>query len=339
MHVKLFDQVTADGDCAFHCHDLQREANMTAAWKQKNKIGVVECGSNGVMGMAANNNSTLQHSDTPSPHVVFEDDDLLVVDKPGGMVCHSAQRPEFVSLADWVRAHLSHQRLLEGEAPAEPSGTSGSPGGSPSNDIPVRFINRLDRETSGLVVIAKNERAAKILGKQVLRREIEKEYVAVCWGVVAEERGVIDQPIGLKADAAVYTRREVNAATGKPSVTEFAIEQRLPRTVTCYRYNTLLSGFTVVRLWPRTGRTHQLRVHMAWLGHPIVGDKVYGPDEQLYLRFIEQGVTREMLAQLLMPRHALHAEVLRFRHPGTQLPVIFRAPMPPDMREFVMEHS
>jgi len=124
----------------------------------------------------------------------------------------------------------------------------------------------------------------------------------------------------------VYTKRGVDTVAGKPSVTEFAAESRL-------------RGFTVVRLWPRTGRTNQLRVHMAWLGHPIVGDKIYGPDERLYLQFIEQGVTEEMLGKLLLPRHALHAEGVTLRHPTTQQPVGFHAPVPEDMARFIEERQ
>lgn len=232
-----------------------------------------------------------------TPAVIFEDADLLVVDKPGGMVCHSAQRPGQASLAEWVR----------------------------ERGMTPRFVNRLDRETSGLVLVAKNERAAKVLGKQVLRREIEKEYVAICWGKLAAKQGVIDQPIAVAKDGLVYTKRVVDAA-GQKSVTEFAVAEELP-------------GFTVVRLKPRTGRTHQLRVHMAWLGHPIVGDKIYGPDERLYLEFIEKGVTAEMLAELLMARHALHAAAVTMRHPTSQERVTFRAELPGDMRRFIAERT
>ncbi len=232
------------------------------------------------------------------PQVIFEDEALLVVDKPGGMVCHSAQRPEHTSLAEWLREY----------------GVS-----------TPRMINRLDRETSGLVVVAKDERSAKTLGKAVLRREIEKEYVAICHSEIAGESGVIDQPIGVSQTSVVYTKRIVDGAAGQPSLTRFAVEKRSPH-------------FTVVRLKPRTGRAHQLRVHMAWLGHSIVGDKVYGPDETLYLQFIEKGVTSEMLEKLLLPRHALHAERVAFLHPGTQQPCAFQAPLPADMKLFIQEN-
>jgi 23S rRNA pseudouridine1911/1915/1917 synthase len=232
------------------------------------------------------------------PQVVFEDEELLVIDKPAGMVCHSAQRPEHTSLAEWLREY-----------------------GVPT----PRMINRLDRETSGLVIVAKTEGAAKTLGKAVLRREIEKEYVAICQGEFAEESGVVDQPIGISQNSVVYTKRVVDGVDGQPSLTRFVVEKRL-----CH--------FTVVRLMPRTGRAHQLRVHMAWLGHPIVGDKVYGPDETLYLQFIEHGVTNEMLEKLLLSRHALHAERVAFFHPRTQQPCAFQASLPDDMKMFIEEH-
>ncbi|HUJ09993.1 MAG TPA: RluA family pseudouridine synthase [Verrucomicrobiae bacterium] len=245
------------------------------------------------------------------PQIVFEDDDLLAVDKPGGMVCHSAQRPEQSSLAAWLREQGVNT---------------------------PRMINRLDRETSGLVVVAKDERAARILGKAVLRREIEKQYLAICHGDLEQQQGIIEQPIAVSQTAAVYTRRVVDAVNGKPSVTEFEVVQRLRHAPAETPAPPEPGFFSVVRLRPRTGRAHQLRVHMAWLGHPIVGDKIYGPDETLYLQFIEHGVTTEMLGKLLMPRQALHAERVTLRHPQTGARCEFEAPMPEDMQSFIEEH-
>lgn len=234
-----------------------------------------------------------------TPTIVFEDDDLLVVDKPAHMVCHSAKKPEHPTLVAWLRAQ--------------------------GVTIP-RLINRLDRETSGLIVVAKHERAAKNLGKSLQRGEITKEYVAICWGECKQDRGTINKPIGFAKDSPVYTKRGVDEVAGRPSVTDFVVEKRL-------------RGFTVVRLTPRTGRTHQLRVHMAWLGHPIVGDKIYGPDDNWYLKFIKEGITKEMLAELLLSRQALHAEFVSLRHPRTQEFQDFRAPLPVDMIGFIQERS
>jgi 23S rRNA pseudouridine1911/1915/1917 synthase len=266
--------------------------------------------------------STLDCFVTTTPVVISEDDELLVVDKPAGLVCHSASRDGQPSLATWLR-----ERGI----------------GTP------RMVNRLDRETSGLVVVAKTERAAKSLGKQALHRGIEKEYLAICWGEFEQENGIVDRPIGLTKDSAVYTKRVVDEAFGKPCVTEFTVERRFGGGGTAAErrdHNDAVAaplsrgaGFTVVRLRPRTGRAHQLRVHMVWLGHPIVGDKVYGPDETLYLQFIKGGVTEEMLRQLLLPRHALHAERVAFRHPRTGLFCEFRAELPADMQTFINEHD
>lgn len=233
-----------------------------------------------------------------APAVVHEDDDLLIVDKPGGLVCHSASREEHPTLVAWIREH----------GVATP-----------------RLVNRLDRETSGLIVVAKNERAGKILGRAVLRREIEKTYTAICWGELRQDAGIIDQPVAVHATGLIYTKRIVDP-TGRPSLTRFTVISRLP-------------GFTVAELRPQTGRAHQLRVHMAWLGHAIVGDKIYGPDERWYLEFIERGVTDAMLAELLLPRHALHAGEVRLRHPGDGQWHSYRAELPEDMRAFIAEHA
>lgn len=234
-----------------------------------------------------------------TPTIIFEDEDILVVDKPGGLVCHSASRPDHPTLVGWLREH---------------------------GVVVPRLLNRLDRETSGLVVVAKHERAARNLSNSQDRGEIRKRYTAICWGEFKEDRGVVDKAIGFATGSPVYTKRGIDETAGKRSKTEWEVEKRL-------------KGFTVVRLIPHTGRTHQLRVHMSWLGHPIVGDKIYGPDDTLYLQFIEGGVTGEMLTKLLLPRQALHADFMRLRHPRTQEFVEFRAPIPEDMTEFVSRCS
>lgn len=225
---------------------------------------------------------------------VFEDDTVLVVDKPAGLVCHSASRPEHDSLAHWLR-----RRGL---------------------DTP-RLIHRLDRETSGLVLVAKTLSAARALARQMHQRLIQREYLAVVWGELASDRVVVDQPIGLAEHALVYTRRVVRP-DGQPARTTVQVERRL-------------AGFTLVRLRPHTGRAHQLRVHMQWLGHPIVGDKIYGPDERWYLEFIRAGVTPAMLEALLLPRQALHAARLTWTHPVTRQTLSVEAALPSDLQEFL----
>ncbi len=234
-----------------------------------------------------------------SPEVVWEDDDLLIVNKPAGMVCHSASRPGQPALVNWIREH--------------------------GIEI-ARLMNRLDRETSGLVLIAKNKDSAKTLGKAILRREVDKQYIGICWGNPPDNNGTIEKPIALAVDSPVYSKRIVSEIAGKPSTTEYSVIQRL-------------TDFAVVQLHPHTGRAHQLRVHLSWLGHPLVGDKIYGPNEQLYLDFIEHGLTDQMLEQLLLTRHALHASALSFQHPVTKQHSFFQSPLPSDMQSFITHHS
>lgn len=229
--------------------------------------------------------------------MVFEDDAVLVVDKPAGLVCHSASRPQQDSLAQWLRRY----------GIATP-----------------RLIHRLDRETSGLVLVAKTLPVARALARQMQQRQIQREYLAIVWGELATDEVVVDQPIGVADHALVYTRRVVRP-DGQPARTIVRVEQRL-------------AGFTLLRLCPHTGRAHQLRVHLQWLGYPIVGDKIYGPDERWYLEFIRDGVTPAMLRELLMPRQALHAARLSFRHPIHHQPQTFEVPLPADMGAFIEQH-
>jgi 23S rRNA pseudouridine1911/1915/1917 synthase len=170
----------------------------------------------------------------------------------------------------------------------------------------VSIVNRLDRETSGLVLVAKTAVAARDFGLSMQRHRVRKEYVAIVWGWPEWEHKIVDAPLdrqGKHQHSAIWLKQMIHTA-GMPALTEFRVDRRFIKSTS--------SGerFSLIRAIPQTGRTHQIRVHLSSLGHPIVGDKIYGPNEQLYLRFIETGWTPELQEKLLLPRHALHSAKL-----------------------------
>ena len=174
----------------------------------------------------------------------------------------------------------------------------------------VSIVNRLDRETSGLVLIAKNAVTARRFGLAMERRLIEKEYLAIVFGWPQWQTTSLEAPLarqGAHKPSAIWLKQMIHEK-GAPAVTDFRVESRFVRPGNEH------DRFAIVRAIPRTGRTHQIRVHLAHLGHPIVGDKIYGPNEKLYLRFIETGWTDELARTLLLPRHALHSARLQIAH-------------------------
>ena len=186
-------------------------------------------------------------------------------------------------------------------------------------------MNRLDRETSGLVLVAKTAAAARDFGLLMQRRSLRKEYLAIVWGWPQWDQKLVDAPLdrqGKHQHSLIWLKQMIHAA-GAPAQTKFVVERRFRRST--------LSGdrFSIIRAIPRTGRTHQIRVHLATLGHPIVGDKIYGPDERLYLRFIETGWTDEFEQILLLPRHALHSAKLAIEDYRE-----WTSALPPDLAEF-----
>jgi 23S rRNA pseudouridine1911/1915/1917 synthase len=173
-----------------------------------------------------------------------------------------------------------------------------------ANGGQVSIVNRLDRETSGLVLVAKNGAAARRFGLLMQEQRIAKEYLAIVWGWPEWETILVDAPLarqGIHAPSEIWLKQMIHP-NGAVARTDFRVEKRFTRADG--------ERFSIIRAFPRTGRTHQIRVHLASLGHAIVGDKIYGPDERLYLEFIKTGWTPELEGCLLLPRHALHSAAL-----------------------------
>ena len=190
----------------------------------------------------------------------------------------------------------------------------------------VSIVNRLDRETSGLVLIAKTAVAARRFGLLMQHQRLRKEYLAIVWGWPPWETQIVDAPLDRQAthqQSAIWLKQMIHPA-GAQAQTEFRVERRFVTSTS--------SGneFSLIRAIPHTGRTHQIRVHLSSVGHPIVGDKIYGPDEQLYLQFIESGWTPELEQRLLLPRHALHSAKLAIEGERD-----WASPLPLDLAEFI----
>jgi 23S rRNA pseudouridine1911/1915/1917 synthase len=215
--------------------------------------------------------------------VVAETDDFMVVEKPPFLLVHPTKPSSARTLWGELKQLLAFEIANGGQ---------------------VSIVNRLDRETSGLVLVAKNAAAARRFGLLMQEQRIAKEYLAIVWGWPEWETKLVEAPLarqGAHTPSAIWLKQMIHP-DGAPARTDFRVEQRFNRN----------NGerFSIIRAFPRTGRTHQIRVHLASLGHPIVGDKIYGPDEKLYLEFIETGWTPDLEGRLLLPRHALHSAAL-----------------------------
>jgi 23S rRNA pseudouridine1911/1915/1917 synthase len=217
--------------------------------------------------------------------IVHQDDELLVINKPAGLVCHPSKNGEMSSLIGRVRLYLGETRKLH-------------------------LVNRLDRETSGLIVVALGDEPALRLRRLWEAGEVRKEYLAIVHGTVEAQSQTINAPLG-KDVKSVVAIKDCVRPDGLASVTELQTLKHFQKG-----HGSNQKCFTLLRVAPRSGRKHQIRIHLAHAGHPIVGDKLYGGDEDLYMALVEDRLTPEQWSRLILPHQALHAHRLEFPWQG-----------------------
>ena len=230
--------------------------------------------------------TTLKPQDIPLD-IVYEDDDILVVNKAKGMVVHPAAGNPEGTLVNAVMAHCKGNL----------SGIGG--------ELRPGIVHRLDKDTSGLLIVAKNDKAHIQMSKQIQDREVKKIYIALVRGIISENEATINMPIG----RSMQDRKKMAVTKkGKEAITHFQVLERFDK-------------YTLLKVKIDTGRTHQIRVHMAEIGHPVVGDMLYSNGKN------EFGVEGQML----------HATSLDFKHPVTQKPLHLEAPLPQYFEEVLKQ--
>jgi len=226
--------------------------------------------------------------------VLYEDDEVLAIEKPAGLPIHPTAKFWRNTLTALLRERYPGQHM--------------------------EVAHRIDRETSGILLVARSSSAASWLKRAFARRAVDKSYLALVKGQ-PPDHGVIDRPMKL-LDTPTHLMMGV-APDGLKAVTRFRVVQRFAAHALCDAH-------------PETGRQHQIRVHLAAIGHPIVGDKLYGAGERAFMRACDEGVGPELLALFDgLPRHALHAHRLSFPHPRTRLPLTIESPLPADLVDYI----
>jgi len=237
--------------------------------------------------------------------IIDETDDYIIVDKPPLLLVHPTKPNGATTLWAELRQLLAFEIASGGR---------------------VSIVNRLDRETSCIVLVAKTTAAAREFGLLMQSRRVDKEYQAIVWGWPEWETKTVDAPIIRQGEirvSEIYLKQTIDPR-GAEAVTDFRVLKRFQKLTPNGE------SFSLLKAQPLTGRTHQIRVHLASLGHPIVGDKIYGPNENLYLRFIETGWIDELAHKLLLGRHALHVSRLRIDE-GRD----WASPLPKDLRDWL----
>jgi 23S rRNA pseudouridine1911/1915/1917 synthase len=239
--------------------------------------------------------------------IVYEDDDLAVINKPAGMMVHAgaAATEDARNHGTLVNALLHHLRELS---------SSGGP-------LRPGIVHRLDKQTSGLIVVAKNDATHASLAAMFSRRQMRKLYLALVQGELAQEKGTISAAIN--RDPVRRTRMTTRGTGGRTAISHWQVLRRI---------HGPYGPFTLVSVRIETGRTHQIRVHMASIGHPVVGDTLYGASTTIVPLNL-----RSQLPRLVLPRNFLHAAELEFAHPRTGKGMTLVSNLPPDLKDFMGE--
>lgn len=227
--------------------------------------------------------------------ILYEDESIAAINKPPGMVVHPAKGHWSGTLTSALAYHICELSSVGG---------SNRPG----------IVHRLDRDTSGVILVAKTDQAHKNLAAQFESRSVEKVYVAVCRGTLDRDQDIIEQPIGIHP----YHREKMSIRGGHSTSRE---------AMTVYHVIERFRGFCYVRLFPKTGRTHQIRVHMAHIGCPIVADRLYAG----HAKITAGEINRDDNATVLLDRQALHAHCITFDHPASGERMTIEAPIPEDI--------
>jgi len=268
---------------------------------------------------------TILHAEPPVDdryEVLFEDEHYLAVSKSGNIPVHACG----VYIVNTLIA-----RVRDAYGPK------------------IHLAHRLDRETSGVVMLARHRAANRLLAGMFERGEVEKRYLAVVYGHMADGNTIIDAPIakvdaryqypveyeyGKANDRATYLPKRVVGEGGKPARTRVEVVSHVTRAAGT-ETDIAAREFTILRVTPEQGRTNQIRVHLAHIGHPIVGDKIYALTGDLRDEVLRDGLTDRVRAALVLDRHALHCESLAFTHPLTSQHLTITAPVPDDLALFI----
>ncbi|MCP4590194.1 MAG: RluA family pseudouridine synthase [bacterium] len=233
--------------------------------------------------------------------IIHEDDHLLAINKEAGIICHPAGPTQGGTIANAVAFHAA--TLSRGDDPYRPG-----------------IVHRLDKNTTGVMLIAKSDEAHWRLSLQFERRTIQKTYFGICEGVPSRDQDIIDQPLGahpLIKDRYMNPGQLPRSMLFKEAITRYAVQERF-------------KGFAIVHMYPKTGRTHQLRVHMSSIGHPLMGDTYYGGHF-----FSEQNLAGSGAEEPLIATQSLHALAIEFVHPIAEQPMRLEAPLPANLRNIV----